>query len=81
MWRHFQKLFLKEWWFRGKIFYTGVVLVIFGFLGHIFEHHLAVRGLELHTIFHGRQRVCGCGVGAKAKSIAESGSHSERKQY
>ena len=33
MWREFQKLFLKEWRFRRKVFYTGVVLVVLGFLG------------------------------------------------
>jgi hypothetical protein len=33
MWRLFQKLFLKEWRFRQKIFYCGVILVILGFLG------------------------------------------------
>jgi hypothetical protein len=32
MWREFQKLFFKEWRMRGRIFYGGVVLVIFGFL-------------------------------------------------
>jgi len=33
MWRDFQKLFLKEWRFRGRVFYSGVVLVILGFVG------------------------------------------------
>jgi hypothetical protein len=33
MWREFQKLFLKEWRYRRKIFYAGVVLVVLGFIG------------------------------------------------
>jgi hypothetical protein len=33
MWREFQKLFLKEWRFRRRIFYCGLVLVLFGFMG------------------------------------------------
>ena len=33
MWREFQKLFLKEWRFRRKLFYFGVALVVLGFLG------------------------------------------------
>jgi hypothetical protein len=31
--RPFSKLFMKEWRYRGSLFYTGVVLVIIGFLG------------------------------------------------
>jgi hypothetical protein len=33
MWREFQKLFLSEWRWRGRVFYTGVSLVILGFIG------------------------------------------------
>jgi hypothetical protein len=33
MWREFQRLFLKEWRFRRKLFYGGVALVLLGFLG------------------------------------------------
>jgi hypothetical protein len=32
MWREVQKLFIKEWRMRGRIFYGGVVLVVLGFL-------------------------------------------------
>jgi hypothetical protein len=32
MWREFQKLFLKEWRWRRKVFLTGAALVILGFL-------------------------------------------------
>jgi hypothetical protein len=35
MWRVFQKLFLQEWRWRAKVFFTGVVLVIIGFLGQL----------------------------------------------
>jgi hypothetical protein len=31
MWREFQKLFFEEWTMRGRIFYSGVVLVLLGF--------------------------------------------------
>lgn len=31
-WRIFQKLFLAEWRWRRKVFFTGAGLVIFGFL-------------------------------------------------
>ncbi len=31
MWREFQKLFIKEWRMRGRIFYGGVILVVIGF--------------------------------------------------
>ena len=31
--RLFSKLFTKEWRYRGRIFYSGVVLVILGFIG------------------------------------------------
>src|SRR5712691_8690948 len=31
--RLFSKLFRKEWRYRGTLFYSGVVLVILGFLG------------------------------------------------
>jgi hypothetical protein len=33
MWREFQKLFLKEWRYRRKLFYSGVILVVLGFCG------------------------------------------------
>jgi hypothetical protein len=33
MWREFQKLYLREWRWRGRVFYTGVTLVVLGFLG------------------------------------------------
>jgi hypothetical protein len=33
MWRAFQKLFLSEWRWRGRVFYAGVGLVILGFIG------------------------------------------------
>jgi hypothetical protein len=32
MWREFQKLFLKEWRWRRKVFITGAGLVIVGFV-------------------------------------------------
>jgi hypothetical protein len=32
MWREFQKLFLKEWRWRRKVFFTGAGLVIAGFV-------------------------------------------------
>ena len=32
MWREFQKLFIKEWRMRKRIFYSGVVFVVLGFL-------------------------------------------------
>lgn len=32
MWREFQRLFLKEWRWRRKVFFTGAGLVILGFL-------------------------------------------------
>jgi hypothetical protein len=32
MWREFQKLFLAEWRWRRKVFFTGAGLVILGFL-------------------------------------------------
>jgi hypothetical protein len=32
MWREFQKLFLKEWRWRRKVFFTGATLVILGFV-------------------------------------------------
>ena len=35
MWRAFQKLFLQEWRWRAKVFYTGVILVVLGFLGQL----------------------------------------------
>ena len=35
MWRLFQKLFLQEWRWRAKVFYTGVVLVVLGFIGQM----------------------------------------------
>jgi hypothetical protein len=31
MWREFQKLFLREWRWRRKVFFTGAGLVIAGF--------------------------------------------------
>jgi hypothetical protein len=31
MWREFQNLFLREWKWRRKVFFTGACLVIFGF--------------------------------------------------
>jgi hypothetical protein len=35
MWREFQKLFLAEWKWRAKVFFTGVTLVVLGFLGQL----------------------------------------------
>jgi hypothetical protein len=35
MWRVFQKLFLREWRWRGRVFGAGVVLIILGFLGQV----------------------------------------------
>jgi hypothetical protein len=35
MWREFQKLFLQEWRWRGRVFYFGVALVVLGFLGQL----------------------------------------------
>jgi hypothetical protein len=32
MWREFQRLFLQEWRWRRKVFFTGAVLVILGFV-------------------------------------------------
>lgn len=32
MWREFQKLFLKEWRWRRKVFVTGAALVVLGFV-------------------------------------------------
>jgi len=32
MWREFQKLFLREWRWRRKVFFTGAGLVILGFV-------------------------------------------------
>jgi len=34
--RLFSKLFMKEWRYRGRLFYCGVVLVILGFIGQTF---------------------------------------------
>jgi len=31
MWREFQKLFMREWRWRRKVFFTGATLVILGF--------------------------------------------------
>ena len=48
MWREFQKLFLKEWRFRRKIFYAGVILVVLGFCGQVFgswPYHRTALGL------------------------------------
>jgi hypothetical protein len=33
--RPFSKLFTKEWRYRGRLFYCGVALVIFGFIGQM----------------------------------------------
>ena len=35
MWREFQKLFLQEWRWRGRVFYFGVALVVLEFLGQL----------------------------------------------
>lgn len=35
MWREFQKLFLAEWRWRAKVFFTGVTLVVLGFVGQL----------------------------------------------
>jgi hypothetical protein len=32
MWREFHKLFFEEWTMRGRIFYSGVILVLLGFI-------------------------------------------------
>lgn len=32
MWREFQKLFLKEWHWRSRIFFVGAGMVILGFI-------------------------------------------------
>lgn len=32
MWREFQKLFLKEWRWRRRVFFTGAGLVVLGFI-------------------------------------------------
>jgi hypothetical protein len=32
MWREFQKLFLKEWHWRSRIFFAGAGMVILGFI-------------------------------------------------
>jgi len=32
MWREFQKLFLREWRWRRKVFFTGATLVVLGFV-------------------------------------------------
>jgi hypothetical protein len=49
MWREFQRLFLKEWRFSQELFYTGVALVVVGFLGQVFgswPYHLTYLGLR-----------------------------------
>jgi len=33
--RLFSKLFMQEWRYRGRLFYSGVVLVIIGFVGQV----------------------------------------------
>jgi hypothetical protein len=33
MWREFQKFYMSEWRWRGRVFYTGVSLVVRGFVG------------------------------------------------
>ena len=33
--RLFSKLFMQEWRYRGRLFYSGVVLVIIGFVGRV----------------------------------------------
>jgi hypothetical protein len=35
MWREFQKLFLQEWRWRGRVFYSGAILIVLGFLGQL----------------------------------------------
>lgn len=35
MWRYMQRLFLREWRWRRRIFYAGVGLVVLGFLGQL----------------------------------------------
>jgi len=32
MWREFQRLFLHEWRWRRKVFFTGATLIILGFV-------------------------------------------------
>jgi hypothetical protein len=32
MWREFQKLFLREWRWRRKVFVTGASLIVLGFV-------------------------------------------------
>ncbi|MGA3140540.1 MAG: hypothetical protein ABSD09_16915 [Xanthobacteraceae bacterium] len=49
MWREFQRLFLKEWRFRQKLFYAGVTLVVVGFMGQVlgsWPYHLTTFGLR-----------------------------------
>jgi hypothetical protein len=49
LWREFQRLFLKEWAYRRRLFYMSILFVILGFLGQEFGSwptHLTFLGLR-----------------------------------
>jgi hypothetical protein len=73
MWREFQRLFLREWRWRRKVFFTGAGLVILGFLFQVLgtgrtlsdraENYSSKLGGRVFIFRHGTVRVADISVG------------------